>query len=512
MKFTNYLGLFLLLSGICVAQDRAPFTKGKEFYLKGSATVIGNSILGKKESKAFNNLAKVNDEFKMRYIDIDNDSNTWSSSSAYFSIPKEATIVYASLHWTATYRGERSAEHLSDDAFVYKKLEGRAHDPQKVKLKINTKAYQDITGELVFDGEKAKNKILRSRAPYAYIADVTEQLKGFHKGDVTVANIGATQGKILGGSSAGWLLYVVYEDAKAPLQYITTYHGLESVKKKKVEIDFGSFKSSKDKEFSTQITIGALEGDRTLDKDQVKIYNPKSDSFVSFGNNARPTNNFFNSSITKGNDMVLSRKPNSKNTLGFDIAELNIHKELNTILATTSENVKMQFSTRGDDYFLFFMAFQTTISEAFYKKKKKARKKAVASSKKKEKIPFQKTRSEQPKVVKETVLSTTPVQESTVMLTDPLSEIINKPSVEIPGLARGFYIISNVFSVRENALKWEQTLKSKGLYSKTFFRPDNQLFYVSLGGNTDAFIMYEVLKKKRETPDLEKSWILKVNM
>ena len=512
MKFTNYLGLFLLLSGICVAQDRAPFTKGKEFYLKGSATVIGNSILGKKESKAFNNLAKVNDEFKMRYIDIDNDSNTWSSSSAYFSIPKEATIVYASLYWTATYRGERSAERLSDDAFVYKKLEDRAHDPQKVKLKTNTKSYQDITGELVYDGEKAKNRTIRSRAPYAYVADVTEQLKGFYKGDVTVANVGATQGNILGGSSAGWLLYVVYENKEAPLQYITTYHGLESIKKQEVEIDFGSFKSSKDRELSTQITIGALEGDRTLDKDQVKIYNPKSNSFVSFGNELRPTNNFFNSSITKGNDIVLSRKPNSKNTLGFDIAELSIHKKLNAILATSSENVKMQFSTRGDDYFLFFMAFQTTISEAFYNAKKRAKNEAVALSKKTKKIPFQEKLIEQPKVVKETVLSTALVQETTVVLTDPLSKIINQPSVEIPGQARGFYIISNVFSIRENALKWESTLKSKELYSSTFFRPDNQLFYVSLGGNTDAFIMYEILKKKRETPSLEKSWILKVNM
>ena len=69
-----------------------------------------------------------------------------------------------------------------------------------------------------------------------------------------------------------------------------------------------------------------------------------------------------------------------------------------------------------------------------------------------------------------------------------------------------------MFSIRENALKWERTLKSKELYSSTFFRPDNQLFYVSLGGNTDAFIMYEILKKKREIPSLEKSWILKVNM
>ena len=388
MKFTNYLGLFFLLSGICVAQDRAQFTRGKEFYLKGNAVVIGNSILGKKEAKAFNNLDKINDEFKMRYIDIDNDSKTWSSSSAYFSIPEESTIVYASLHWTATYRGERSAGRISDGAFVYKKLEDRAHDPQKVKLKTNTKTYQDITGELVYDGEKAKNRTIRSRAPYAYVADVTEQLKGFYKGDVTVANVGATQGNILGGSSAGWLLYVVYENKEAPLQYITTYHGLESIKKQEVEIDFGSFKSSKDRELSTQITIGALEGDRTLDKDQVKIYNPESNSFVSFGNELRPTNNFFNSSITKGNDIVLSRKPNSKNTLGFDIAELSIHKKLNAILATSSENVKMQFSTRGDDYFLFFMAFQTTISEAFYNAKKEQKTRLLLHQRKQKKFPF----------------------------------------------------------------------------------------------------------------------------
>ena len=256
---------------------------------------------------------------------------------------------------------------------------------------------------------------------------------------------------------------MVYENKEAPLQYITTYHGLESIKKQKVEIDFGSFKSSKDRELSTQITIGALEGDRTLDKDQVKIYNPESNSFVSFGNELRPTNNFFNSSITKGNDIVLSRKPNSKNTLGFDIAELSIHKKLNAILATSSENVKMQFSTRGDDYFLFFMAFQTTISEAFYNAKKRTKNEAVASSKETKKISFQEKLSEQSKVVKETVLSTAPVQETTVVLTDPLSKIINQPSVEIPGQARGFYIISNVFSIRENALKWERTLKSKEL-------------------------------------------------
>lgn len=506
MRFNNYLGVLLLLSGICVGQDRAGFTRDKEFYLKGNTVVIGNSILGKNKSKAFDKLDKVNDGYKMRYIDIDKDETTFSSSSAYFSMPEKATIVSASLYWTSTYYGELSGERIKDNAIFYKKLEERAHDPGAIKLKLKDEGYKGVTGILVYDGENAQNKLVKSRAPYAYTADVTDLIKGFNQGDITIANIPATQGKISGGSSAGWLLYVIYEDNTQPYQYITTYSGLESVKKKVVNINFGGFKSSENGELSTKVTIGALEGDSNLARDQISIFNPKKDLFLPFGSKSRSANNFFNSSITIGNDVILSRNPNSKNTLGFDIAELPIEKELSNILANSTQDVQMQFSTRGDHYFLFFTAFQTTISEDFYKEK----------TIKKDVPKRQESLEEKPFVEQSAVNEASkPVvnpKTKDIIFTDKLVEIVDKETIYIPNLSSGFYIISNVFSNIDNAKRWEKALSSKGLLSSTFFRPDNNFYYVSLGSNPDPLILYGLLKTIRQDPELSNSWILKINM
>lgn len=522
----KYSLLLLLVAVTCISfgQDRAAFTRDKEFYIKGNATVLGNSILGKSATKNFDKSDKINDEFRMRYIDVDNDASTWSSSSASFSIPEEATIVYATLMWTATYFGEQSGARLSEDAVYYKKLEERAHNPQQVKIKPPNASYVDIIGSLIYDGKEAKNRTVKSRAPYAYMADVTDILKTYYQGEITVANVAATQGKMNGGSSAGWLLYLVYEDYEQPFQYITTYYGLESIKKEVVEIDFGSFKSSEDGELETQLTVGALEGDTNLDKDQVRIYNPKSELFLPFGNRVRPPNNFFNSSITSGENVVLNRTPKSKNTLGFDIAQVTIDKELNTILANSSQGVKMQFSTRGDHYFLFFTAFQTTVSESFYSKDtleetQVTQEEPVLSI---PETPEEAITPSEPIATNEVVVqSNVPAQETKPdprqviaqpLFNEALVDIVDNPSINVPELRSGFYIISNVFSSAENAAKWEQTLFSKGLSSNTFVRPDNNLYYVSLGDNTDPFIMYELLKTIREDDDLVKSWILKINM
>ncbi len=515
MRFTSIVFGFLITALSAFGQDNAEFTRGKEFYLKGNTAVIGNTILGKSGSKPFHKKDKINDELKMRYIDIDNDASTWSSSSAHFSIPEDSKIVFAGLYWTATYQGERSGERIDDNVIFYKKLEERAHSPQSIKLKVANSVYQDVEGTLIYDGENAKNRTVKSRAPYAYTSDVTELLEGYYQGDITVANIAATQGKMNGGSSAGWLLYLVYENEKEPYQYITTYYGLESVKKELVEIDFGSFKSSENGELSTYVTIGALEGDSTLDKDQVRLYNPKSDLYLPFGNRVRPPNNFFNSSITVGEEVVLNRNPKSENTLGFDIAKVKIDDELNTILADSPQGVKMLFKTRGDHYFLFFVAFQTTISEEFYAREQLPNEVMIAEEVKEDQESMKEAVVETLEEVtfENEIISNEDLNNTnTPIFTETLVEIVDKPSANILGMHSGFYIISNVFSSLENAQKWEKILATKDLTSYTFLRPDNNLYYVSLGSNTDPLIMYEILKRIREDKDLEKSWILKINM
>jgi len=87
-----------MLPIIATAQDSKTFTRDKEFYIRGNTAVVGNNILSKDSEKPFNDLEKINDEFKMRYVDIDDDQSTWSSSSAHIALREGAKVVYAGLY------------------------------------------------------------------------------------------------------------------------------------------------------------------------------------------------------------------------------------------------------------------------------------------------------------------------------------------------------------------------------------------------------------------------------
>src|SRR5690606_32848703 len=123
-----------------------------------------------------------NDNFDMRYIDIDGDPSTFSSSSATLSDVLDdgcSTVVYAALYWSATYR------YNTDDSDS-----GRASNFNEVKLKLpGSSTYTDITGTVIFDGFYDDD--FDSNSPYACYADVTDLIKGLAdpNGEYTVANI-----------------------------------------------------------------------------------------------------------------------------------------------------------------------------------------------------------------------------------------------------------------------------------------------------------------------------------
>ncbi len=515
--------LFLLLSMpvFVVAQDSKTFSRDKEFYIRGNSKVIGNNSLSKDSKKAFDDDDRVNDEFKMEYVDIDADASTYSSSAAYLDIDGESKIVYAALYWTATYDGEEGVKKFKDKRTFFKKKKERAHDFQEVKLKLPQGEYLDVRGALIYDGASARNKMMLARSPYACVADVTELVadQKLKSGMYTVANVSGTQGYILGGSSGGWLLYIVYENETEPLQYITTYHGFEFVNKKPVEIEFGNFRSDEKGEVKTAVTVGALEGDITLSRDQIGIYNPKEEAFITLDNRVRASNNFFNSTITLNDTVFTKRNPASKNTLGFDIAKLNIPNEENAVIANSASGVKMQFKTRSDRYFLFFTAFQTTISEAFFNSLGAKETKTENGPKAKKVTKEVSAEQNTPIIidvlnsVKKEIAVTEEKTASKPFIKDPeATRILEKPSISIPEIEKGFYIVTNVFSTLENAERWSKTLTDRGFIPQTMLRPDNGLFYVFLNNGTDLPALYEELKELRTEKDLEKSWMLKINM
>lgn len=521
--------LIMLLPVFCLGQEGKTFTRDKEFYIEGNTKVIGNNILSKDATNPFNNLEKVNDEFKMEYVDIDNDPSTYSSSSAFLSLDDTAKVIYAGLYWTGTYKGEKSVKKYKNERTFYQKKEDRAHDMREIKIQFPGLGYKDIRGELIYDGGSSRNLRMSNYAPYACMADITEYFDTLkvRSGMYTVANVSATQGYLLGGSSAGWMLYVVYEKENDPIQYITTYHGFEFVNKKPIEIEFGNFRSSENGEVETMVTIGALEGDTALSRDQVGIYNPEDQKYIKLDNRVRASDNFFNSSITL-NDTIFSRRiPNSVNTLGFDIAKIKIPNEQNAIIANNATGVKMEYKTRSDRFFLFFTAFQTTISEAFYKMQSiKTKNPIVAAAP----VPILSMPADtlpeiEEEVVSEEVVTVEEVQEAVVEeISEPkvvtsvpskpkeLEGILKKTSISIPDFKKGYYIVTNVFSNPSNAANWSATLRSMDYSPKTIQRPDNNLFYVFIAHGEDGVALYETLKKVRANELLKSSWMLKINM
>ena len=545
-----FISICLLFTVILPAQNSKEFTRVNEFYIHGNTQVIGNNNVSKHKTKATGDKSGLNDETKMKYVDIDNSAATYNSSSANLTIPEEAIVRYAALYWTATYPTEKGTKVPKGNRYVYKANGDPTEDIQEIQLKIPGAEYIPIRGDLVYDGKQGTVKGITSSRPYTCYKDITDLIKNNQtvNGSYSVANIPVTQGYISGGSSAGWMLYIIYEREQDPLQYITTYNGFNHIDKKGVEIDFGNFKSPEKAETKTAITISALEGDLTLKRDQIAIYYPKEKKFITLDNAVRASNNFFNSSITIDNTLFTDRTPNSENTLGFDIAKITVPNEINKSIATSNNGFKLQFKTRADRYYVYFAAFQTTLSETFYEEivanttvetQETKQEEATVS----EKIVTPPTPKE-PKVntevpvvevalPEETVTTPTPKEpeinievpvveeelpiqekqeEQAETIDDTLVSIIDKKPTEVPDVLRGYYIISNVFSSKTNADKWAARLKNKDIQSITFKRPENNLYYVSVGNSEDPILLYEVLKKMRKNRDLKDAWIFKINI
>ena len=179
MKRVKHIILFFICFSVSFAQLSVPFKPRYQSFIKGDMTLIANNIVNRVDynnganQPYYNhtNSAKLNDEFDMEYIDIDQDDATFSSSSAelYFDNPANKKIVYAGLYWSATYKYE-SGSQKKEDKFV-------AEDPARgsfssVKLKLpNQENYIDVGGQIVFDGKGDRD--FNESSPYVAYADIT---------------------------------------------------------------------------------------------------------------------------------------------------------------------------------------------------------------------------------------------------------------------------------------------------------------------------------------------------
>jgi gliding motility-associated-like protein len=372
LKTIALLSCFLLLNLIASAQVAVPFTVRYEQNLKGDMTLISNNIVNRQDNSdgpnvPYNltgNASAFNDNLNMQYIDVDSDPSTFSSSSASLVLPASGCnkIVYAGLYWSATYRfntGFSTAPGDGDNV--------RANDFNQIQLKLPGGNYQNITGQILFDGFNNPDFIANS--PYACYADITSLVTGLAnpEGEYTAANIRATQGFVNGGGvSGGWTIFFVYENPTVTGKFITSYDGFAGVRAAigQTDISYSGFTTLPPPfPVRAKLASAALEGDNRITGDQLQFRAALNANFTPLSNTLNIANNFFNSRITVDNTDFTTRVPNSLNTLGYDGDIISIANPLNSVIPNNETAATLRITSTQDTYFMFFNAFNIEVIE-----------------------------------------------------------------------------------------------------------------------------------------------------
>jgi hypothetical protein len=361
-------------------------------------------------------------------------------------------------------------------------------------------------------------------------------------GEYTIANIKATQGFIEGGVSGGWILYFVYEDTSKDPKYITLYDGFAHVYNKPISINLSDFFTPKSGNINSKITMAALEGDFSIDGDNVRLKSTKSNRYFPLSSKIRNANNFFNSQITIEEEHFENRKPNSLNNKNNQIIDNN-----------TSET-EIKISSMGDKVYLFSTGFSIDVDQEFFVEKSKE--KLIAIKEKtinKELIEKKNTESKNAVKKEKTEVSEnqkgTKVKGINIKITeiptlnteenDSIRQVTkgvevfekskqttfvysrNKTEERTPkeirtittktNLKYGYYLIVNVFAYPHNAENYAFFLKQNNIRTGYFTNPENDYRYVFLKRyNTEQEVL-EAYNSNYNNTFFDDYWILKID-
>lgn len=343
MKHTLYIICFWC--GIFVqAQVVVPFEFRKQESVKGGLKMIGNNILNKAPANTPYNGDELNDELDMRYIDIDTDATTFSSSAATLSLPNAtcSKVRYAGLYWGAFYD-----------------IEDTTKDQIKFKIPSQTSYISLTADKYIYDYH---TMLSSSRAHICY-KDVTDIVSnGNPNGEYIVANVKTQQ---LGSFSAGWMLVIIYEDPLQTAKHITTFDGYASIYRSvgDVPFTFSGFKTLPSPlPVKARFGVAALEGDKGIEGDRLSI--KKTDgTFQDLSTAVNPSNNFFNGSISEDDAIITNRRPASENTLGWDIDLFSIENAGNSVIGNGQVSAEFKAYSTQDRYDIFFSAFEVEVIE-----------------------------------------------------------------------------------------------------------------------------------------------------
>ncbi|MGB0974889.1 MAG: hypothetical protein ACPGU9_07855, partial [Flavobacteriaceae bacterium] len=330
--------------------------------VNGNMTMIANNVLSRHATNDYDGTAGNHDFDNNVFVDIDNDNSTFNSSRATLVDPVSATkcltIKKAFLYWAAADKEEDNSN--DEPNWNY----------NQVKLMLPSQgSYTTITADDVIYRGRDEHFV---NDPYICFKDITTQVKNLSDpfGTYQIANVRAKEGELTGhgggnvGTSGGWEIVFIYENPTFPKKNITIFDGYAHVtsSENNFNILFDGFLTVPTGDVNTSVLIGGLEGDRDLKNDKLQIRNTNN-NWVNISTGNRPSDNFFNSKITKDGSDFTDRSPKSLNTLGFDAAVFELDNSNNSIIDNNQTSATMRLTSDQETYGLFLLGLAVDVWE-----------------------------------------------------------------------------------------------------------------------------------------------------
>ena len=266
-----------------------------------------------------------NNSFTMNYIDIDSDATTFMSSSDSLNLPNCSEVLWAGLFWGGDMNSSATDYNIRSS----------------VKLKINTGAYVSLTADNTLDNIIGYNS-------YHSYKNITSLVKtNGIKARYTLANVAARVPA--SNRYGGWTIVVVFRNDLLDMRNLTVFQGLANVSgSSTVNIPISGFLTPPNGPVTFQTGLVSYDGDRGFTGDQL-LFNGNG-SFVNISDPTHPSNDVFNSTISNGGVLTAFRKPNFKNTLGYDANIFSPDNSSFQYLANSKTSATLRQTTGGETY------------------------------------------------------------------------------------------------------------------------------------------------------------------
>ncbi|MEW2166919.1 DUF3344 domain-containing protein [Streptomyces sp. NPDC007084] len=245
-----------------------------------------------------------NGDFDMRYIDVDDDPNTYNSSRAEVRLPQGARVSYARLYWGGNLRVGEQKPPKDNGRVLISEPGGR---------------YKELLADRVIG-----HRVAHGAEAFQASADVTPLVRSGGAGLWTVAQINVAKGRTAAGAWGGWTLVVAYEKKSEPLRHLSVWDGFGPLgpgAERTVTLGRMSLPAT----VKGRVGLVAYDGDRGRTGDSLAL-RTGSGRWTVLGDAANPRDDALNSTISEPGRGAAKRVPAYSNTLGYDSDVLELGK------------------------------------------------------------------------------------------------------------------------------------------------------------------------------------------